>query len=115
MTAALTRRGLLQLLALFAALPPAAAQETDWRAGLGEPEPFDFDRLTDRAEALAGQPFVPAPVPHAALLEEVDYAAYQRIRYRPEAALWPDTPGLFPVQLFFPGRYFKEPVGIHVV
>lgn len=114
MTMPLTRRGLLGLLALMTALPQAA-RASDWRSGLGAPEPFDFDRLTDRAEQLALRPFAATPVAHADLLEQIDYAAYQGIRYRQEASLWPDRPGQYPVQLFCPGRYFKEPVGIHVV
>ncbi|MGF1627373.1 MAG: glucan biosynthesis protein [Alphaproteobacteria bacterium] len=122
----LTRRAAMRLLAALPAVLSArgaagqartGAGPDDWRSHLrlGAPGPFDFERLTARAEALAAAPHVEAPVAHADLLESIDYAAYQGIRYRADASLWRDEPGLFPAQLFFPGRYFKQKVAIHVV
>lgn len=116
----MTRRMVMRLLALAPALTAIrvrAADQSDWRdrVDFGPAEPFDFDRLTAQAEALAAVPFAESPVAHADVLETVDYAAYQSIRFKPEHALWPDGTGSFPVQLFYPGRYFKQPVGIHVI
>ena len=45
----------------------------------------------------------------------VDYDAFQDIRFRPEMAVRLDGPGAFPVQLFHPGRFFQQPVRVHVV
>lgn len=85
-------------------------------ARAASPAPFSFDTLVERARQLAGAPFRPPPRPGAAVLEGIDFDAYQRIRFRPEYALFaePGRAGCT-VQLFHPGRFFKEPVGIHQI
>lgn len=81
----------------------------------GPAEPFSFERLKHRARALAAKPHVVAQSADAAILRTIDYDAYGQIVYRPEMALWADTPGAQRVRLFPLGRYFQEPVRIHVV
>lgn len=87
------------------------------RRGLefGPARPFDFEKLCVEAEALARKPFRPAEVRGRKLLERIDFDAHQRIRFRDERSLWAEGPGAWPVQFFHPGRYFKEPVAIHVL
>jgi glucans biosynthesis protein len=82
---------------------------------LGLPEKFDFTLLCERARQLAAQPFRPSLVAQTSALEQIDYDAYQKIRFRPGRALWSDRAGSFPISFFHLGRYFKEPVSIHVV
>ncbi len=101
----LSLSGLLGRLAL-----PAQAEELSF----GPAEPFDFALLKARAQALAAEPYRETPQPLAALLETIDYDAYQKIRFNPASALWAES-GPFPVQFFHLGRYFKLPVRIYVL
>ncbi|GAB5375832.1 MAG: glucan biosynthesis protein D [Acuticoccus sp.] len=81
---------------------------------LGPAAPFDFARLADEARALAARPHVPAINPAPAVMQDIDFDAHWKIRYREEATFSP--PGSdAQVQLFYPGRFFPEPVAIHLV
>lgn len=81
---------------------------------LGDPKPFDFDRLIDEARSAAASPYAPAPIEAADLLAKIDYDAHWKIRFRDEASFSP--PGVdAQIQLFHPGKYFPEPVRIHLV
>jgi glucans biosynthesis protein len=102
---AVLRTGLAGLVALAAgsARPDSAPSSVRVR----------FDDLVARARAAAAQPYVPPVVPAPDLIAQVDYSAHWQIRFRPEAALRPAGPDA-PVQLFHPGRYFPEPVRIHL-
>ncbi len=82
---------------------------------LADPRPFDFQSLKDEARRLAGAPFRPTPRRARNILQAINFDAHQRIRFRKEKALWADAPGRFPVQMFHLGRYFQEPVALHVV
>jgi glucans biosynthesis protein len=110
-----TRRSLLAAGIAAGALPllPRAAGA----AGIatGEPVPFSLDILKDMAAALAGEPYAPAPVEDAELLDSIDYDLHNQITYRKDAMLWGDVPGAAKVRFFHPGRYFKEPVAISVL
>ena len=77
--------------------------------------PFDFHGLKDHARRLASAPFKPTPKRSADILDTIDFDAYQRIRFRHEKTLWAAAPGRFPVQMFHLGRYFQEPIALHVV
>ncbi|MBU2960364.1 glucan biosynthesis protein D [Citreicella sp. C3M06] len=116
----LTRRALLASAlgaGAFHLLPEAArAQQAAAEAGLrfGPAEPFDFEMLTGMARDLAAQPFVPMPVADGAILDQIDYDRHNQIRFREELALW-NAPGQSPVQFFFPGTYFREPVHIYAL
>jgi glucans biosynthesis protein len=81
----------------------------------GEPQPFSFEALTERAARLAAQPYQEPVIQFPQLLGRIDYDAFQDIRFRPEMAIWRDGPGAFPVQLFHLGRFFQQPVRVHVV
>ncbi|MEM7525153.1 MAG: glucan biosynthesis protein [Pseudomonadota bacterium] len=110
----LTRRQTLaaSLSALAAMCAPAHA---GGRAGrLGPPSAFSFDALIETARAAAAAPYAPTPVAASAALQDIDYDAHWRIRFREDAALRPaGADG--PVQFFHPGKFFKEPVAMHVV
>lgn len=101
------------LLALAAFLwAPAAEAQPEFTPQFGDAEPFSFDLLKARAEALAAEPFVPYEVQKPEELDAIDYDAHWRIRFRPEATV---RVGDTPLQFFHLGRYFREPVVMHVV
>ena len=117
----LSRRALLAAglgTGAFFLLPELArAQSRDIAAGLplGAAQPFSYDLLCDMARQLARAPFTPMPIPDAGVLEQIDYDAHGRIRFRQDRALWAGEGTDNPVQFFFPGRYFPQPVHVYAV
>lgn len=112
-----TRRDMLVLTAALG-IAPAAAQTLPVAAGsalgFGPPQPFSFDDLVADAKDRAARPYVPE-VPRAAdTLEAIDYDQHWRIKFKPENTLAANG-GAAPVRFFHLGRYFKLPVGIHLV
>ena len=102
----------------FFLLPEMARAQSEAVASgipLGPAEPFSFDRLRDIARSLSREPFTPMAMPDADTLQQIDYDAHGAIRFRRDRALWGDTQTDNPVQFFFPGRYFPEPVHIYAV
>jgi periplasmic glucans biosynthesis protein len=99
----------LGLAALFANVATAAASGLK----LGPPKPFSFEALIEQARAAAKAPYTAPAVQNAAILEKIDYDAFQDIRFRRDRMIWADK--AHPVQLFHPGRYFKSPVRMHVI
>ncbi len=82
---------------------------------LAAPRPFSFDLLAKRAADLAGAPFVASPVAASDVLDQIDYDAYQQIKFRRDRTLQVERDGRHPVQLFHMGKGFREPVHVHVV
>ena len=81
----------------------------------GAAEPFSFEALKARVDAMAGAPYA-APQPGKPdMLWRIDYDAHGKIRYRTDDALFADGPGRYPVTFFHLGRYFQKPVRMHVV
>lgn len=95
----------------FFLLPGLARAE----APLGEAQPFSFEILKETARALAAQPFKPAEIPDAAVLDRIDYDHHNRIRFRKEHTLWRGEGARSPVAPFFPGTYFRQPVRLFAV
>ncbi|MDS4070368.1 MAG: glucan biosynthesis protein [Candidatus Competibacter sp.] len=82
---------------------------------LGPPHAFSFDRLREQARRLAAQPYQAPTIRHAEVLERIDYDIHEKIRYRPEAALWARGDGPYPVRLFHLASLFREPVKLFMV
>lgn len=95
---------------LLAGLSRAQAAEP---AGAGEP--FSFEGLVRRAAAAARVPYQAPAVPKEDVLAQIDYDAYQKIRFRDDRTIRLDKAGNLPVQLFHVGTYFREPGRFHVV
>src|SRR3954451_12625695 len=76
--------------------------------------PFSFEALKDRARAMAGAPYAPAPRPAPEVLQRVDYDAHGKIKFRTDLALWADGRSRYPVTFFHLGRYFQSPVRMYV-
>lgn len=101
-------------LGVLPAFAPASGAATSKLIDYGPASPFDFDTLIDKARALAAAPYKPPVNPDPELLQSIDFDAHWKIRYRDDATFSP--PGSdAEVQLFYPGRFFPEPVAIHVV
>lgn len=112
-----TRRAVLQAMAGLALAPWLASDSAFAAAGLrlGQPEPFSFDRLRERARRLAKQPFRAVTPRYSEQLHAIDYDAYQKIRFRLDEALWAGASVPFPVAFFHLGRYAQKPVTINAV
>ncbi|WPB57870.1 glucan biosynthesis protein D [Xylophilus sp. GOD-11R] len=82
---------------------------------LAEPRPFSFDALTEQARRIAASPFNPGTPLPPEVLDKIDYDAHGKIKYKPEAALFADGPGNFPVTFFHLGRFFQTPVHMFVL
>ena len=112
------RRQFLQFAAATAGLaaagfsPEAMAQQS---LKVGAPAPFSFESLKQRAESMAGQPYVAPPRPSPEVLDQIDYDAHGKIRFKTDLALWAEGPSEFPVTFFHLGRFFQKPVRMHVV
>ncbi len=79
---------------------------------LGRPRRFSFAGLREQARRLASKPYQePAPVPQ--IVQSLDFALSQKIKFRSEFSLWPD--GGHPVRFFPVNKYADVPVRIHVV
>lgn len=82
---------------------------------LGPGQPFSFDILKEMARTLAQSPWKKSEPVAAGTLQKIDYDAYQQIRYRADKSLKLTDAGATPVQLFHLGKYFMEPVRMHIV
>jgi glucans biosynthesis protein len=81
----------------------------------GASAPFSFERLKERARTMARAPYTAPTRPAPEILEQIDYDAHGKIRFKADLALWADGRSRFPVSFFHLGRYFQTPVRMHVV
>ena len=77
--------------------------------------PFSFDILKEMAREAAKTPYKKPDGVVSEILEQIDYDAYQQIRYKADKTLKLDRNGRTPAQLFHLGKYFKEPVRMSLV
>ena len=73
-----------------------------------------FISVVERARALAAETYAEPAQILDGKLGDLTYEDFQKIRFRPEAALWRDE-ALFEVQFFHPGFLYKSPVAINVL
>ncbi|WP_241560063.1 glucan biosynthesis protein [Solirhodobacter olei] len=115
MSPRLSRRSLigsLPALLLLNSVPMARAEGAGFTPDLGPAQPFSFEALMARAEALAGQPYKAPVVKDPALYDKIDYDAYWHIRFKPDHTVYA---GPVPLQFFHEGTYFRTPVALHLV
>ncbi|WP_243389666.1 glucan biosynthesis protein [Arboricoccus pini] len=93
--------------------PPATAATTLLK--FGDPTPFSYDQLIAKARDLSRAPYQAPPTPDPAIVQQNDVLPYGRITYKPEAALFADGPGLYPITFKLVGRYFPKSVRMNVV
>lgn len=77
-------------------------------------EAFSFDALSERMRLMAEDPYQ-EPAPLEGFPADLDYDAYQRIRFRPDHARWAGDGVDFRVHAFHPGWLFNTPVRIHEI
>ncbi len=124
----LDRRAMIALGAAAVAMAASPSAEAQARGlELGPAQPFSWDGLVARAKALAAQPYAPPPTPAPDILEQIDYDAHGKIRFRTEIAPFsaeqrpdPARPpeirkGKFAATFFHLGRFFKKPQRIHIL
>ncbi|HEU0221639.1 MAG TPA: glucan biosynthesis protein [Paracoccaceae bacterium] len=114
----LTRRDLLSRTAGLAGLlglsPLAATARLNGELALGPAHAFDFASLVALARQTAAEPHRPPVVPAPEQMARINYDAHWQIQFRPAASALP-VGNDAPVQFFHPGRYFPEPVRLHLV
>jgi len=92
----------LSALPRVAASAPAAAK-------------FDYAALKGEARALAEKPYVEAPKSVPAAVADLDWDAFQSIRFLPGHALWAGQSLGFELQFFHLGMQFRRAVRMHEV
>jgi glucans biosynthesis protein len=90
----------------------ATSRPTSDGLTLGPARLFSFASLKAQARALATRPYRSTPSPAAALIQGIDFDKVQKIRFRPEDALWRDTGKTYPVSFFHLNKYSRDPVTI---
>jgi len=95
----------LLLLSTTAMTQPVMAQEAATFA-------FDFDSFSARMQAQAGTAYAPVSVVIPDPLHDLDYDAYRRIQYRPEASKWAADDLGYRLQAFHLGWLFNDPVKV---
>jgi periplasmic glucans biosynthesis protein len=111
----LSRRAVLcagaSVLPCLLPLRPVGAQEGGNGGENGRA--FSFERLIERTRQLAREGYQPPPTVREDLAQ-IPLPLHQRIRARPEAFLWPDSPS-YRVAFVFPGSIYREPVTVNLV
>ncbi len=82
---------------------------------LGKATPFSYAMLAARARKAAGQPYQAPQARAAQIIKGIDFDAAQKIRFRPDHALWRGQAGTDPVSFFHLSKYSGDPVTLHVV
>ena len=109
------RRNFLELAAGLVALAGGGEGAVAAANGLrfGPPQPFSYEGLRDLARKRAGEPYAPPPRPTPAIVQNIDFDAIQKIKFRADCALWKD--GAMPVRFFHLDKFNGEPVAVHAV
>lgn len=105
--------GLLASAAASAMLPWSEAISAEAGLTLGKASPFSWDGLIDQARLLSQQAYQPNQHPDHEVLEQIDWAAHGKIRFKPQDALFANGPGQYPIAFFHPGRFFQFPVQMY--
>ena len=80
---------------------------------LGHAQPFSYDLLKHHAMKLARRPYAPPARPAPDVVQTIDFAAVQKIKFKPAFALWPDS--ATPVRFFHITKYADTPVRIYAL
>lgn len=79
------------------------------------PHPFSFQRLKNYAKFRSSQDYVPPGRPAPEVVRSINFDVAQKIRFRPEYALWANGPAPCPVRFFNLRETVGEPVHINLV
>jgi glucans biosynthesis protein len=90
----------------------ATSRPTTGGLRFGPARPFSFDSLKAQAGALAARPYRSTPSPAGGIIQGIDFDKVQKIRFRPEDALWRGSAAAYPVSFFHLNKYSRDPVTI---
>lgn len=87
------------------------------KSGMAEAEatPFSYEILKEMARTLAAHPYEVPKTEDAKVLDQIDYDAHNQVQFRASETLWQAKGATSPVQPFFPGRYFRDPVRLYTL
>lgn len=113
----LTRRSFLRLTLALNALSLLRVSQAAAALGLkvGPPSPFSFDLLKTMARDKAAREYTPPPRPDPGIVEQIDYDAHGKLKYRKEAALWANSGSVYPVSFQHVGMFFPKTVRMNVL
>ncbi len=83
------------------------------RLQLGEPKPFTFDALIERAQKLSTAAYVEPYRPAPDLVKRIDYEAHGKLRFKTDNALFAEGAGVYPATFFHLGQLFQKSVKMH--
>lgn len=92
-----------------------ALAESDPGLSFDPPSAFNFETLREQARRLAGAAYTAPRPPVEDLIQSIDFDAIQKIKFRPQCALWENGPGPLPVAFFHLNKFVGLPVAIHAV
>ena len=78
-------------------------------------KPFSFDALIRHARELSRRAYTAAPRPMPSVVEQIDYDAHGKIKFRTKEAPYANRNGAYPVTFFHLGRYFGNAVQMYLV
>jgi glucans biosynthesis protein len=78
-------------------------------------QPFDNNTVPEMARQLAAQPFKAPDATLPSELSDLEYSAYQSIRFKPDHALWRDQGTNFTAEFFHRGYLYKDRVDVFQV
>jgi glucans biosynthesis protein len=84
-------------------------------SGLIHAEDFSFEKLREKARAMAAAPHVPSKLTLDDFWKNLTYDQHRDIRFKMESGLWAEEKGPFSIDFFHPGWTAKEMVDIHEV
>lgn len=99
----------------FAALGVSPAALAAQGLKLGAPQAFSFARLVAQARDLAKTAYAPPDKVPREILDQIDYEAHGKIKYKPDFAAFANGPGQFPLTFFHLGKFFLVPVHMHLL
>ncbi|MHB0989670.1 MAG: OpgD/OpgG family glucan biosynthesis protein [Burkholderiales bacterium] len=105
--------GMLATAAASTALPWTDALAADAGLALGPAAAFSWEGLIKLAKAMSKKPYQPELQPDRNILEQIDWDAHGKIRFKPEEALFANGPGQYPISFFHPGKFFQYPVEMY--
>jgi glucans biosynthesis protein len=84
-------------------------------SGLIHADEFSFEKLREKARAMAAAPHVPSKLTLDDFWKNLSYDQHRDIRFKMESGLWAQDQRPFSIDFFHPGWTAKEMVEIHEV
>jgi glucans biosynthesis protein len=84
-------------------------------SGLIHAEDFSFEKLREKARAMAAAPHAPSKRTLDDFWKNLTYDQHRDIRFKMESGLWAEEKGPFSIDFFHPGWTAKEMVDVHEV